>query len=65
MAVRNVKSERERMLSKVKTLLKVGESRLQLLVQVVGSKNDVAMSRIYTACISAEREQTHSCMPHV
>jgi len=55
MAIVNLKkSEREKMLASVNAQLKLGEQRIRMMMEVLGSKQDMNMTRIYSAFIKSE-----------
>lgn len=55
MAINNFKrSEREKMLSSVNAQLKKGEQQIKMLMQVLGTNEDINMTRVYSAFIKTE-----------
>jgi len=55
MAVKNTKSEKDRMLDIVRTQLRSGEKKLNKLIQVLGSNEDSAMTRVYLAITTPDQ----------
>lgn len=56
MAVNNFKrSEREKILASVNAQIEKGEQKIKMLMQVLGTNEDMNMTRVYSAFIKTEQ----------